>query len=918
MGYPFPDDPGRIAVLDDKDGDGFYETRTVFAEGFAMANSLLPYDGGLLVVSPPDILFLKDTDGDDVADVREAVITGVAVANPEDSINGLNYGLDNWIYAVNGGNSGILTWPGGGEPIPVRADDVRFNLRSHRIERTGRAAQGFELAFDAWGRMFNTNNTHPLNHLVFPGSFIEGLPQPREGTLHALPDELENGLVRLYPIGEQATRVNHPEQSGYFSGACAPKCYTGGAFGPEFDGNVFVCDVVLNLVHRRILEPEGTTFVARRDGRTRQEFLASTDRAFRPVNMAIAPDGSLWVVDMHRVVIEHPEWIPDEIEATLDLNAGKDQGRLFRITPKGGLPRVTPNFRRDRLDDAVAALEHPNSWWRLTAQRLLVEWNDPAAVPALQRLVRESAMPIARAHALWTLNGIDQLDDATLLAAFRDTPDELLEQTIQLAIPRINRSQEIADAVAHLYTRPSARVRLWAALAYAEFRDARFDLMPQLLTILSEHAGDPMMRLALLPGLVQDAHRALTALLSEDRPNDGGDDMLALLAEASASRVSLKEAQHLLGVSASVGQTDPRGAEAFLSGFAAGLNSTRAAFDSKSERDALAESIAPLLRVQSTPVLREAWSVARALELRHVSGQDEALERARAVVEDASGSLADRVDSLRILEFAPFDDRAELLYALLDTRGPRELQREAILQLQREGSRDVAQRLIALWRTLGPETRPVAGDVLLYKRSNNDLLLTALEQGKISLGEMNFHLERRRVLLHSKNPEIVQRAEALFTDAGVVTRKDAIVAMQPALALSGDPVRGKQVFADMCMRCHRIGNEGGDLAPNLTEIYRKSRETLMFDIIDPNAAVDQQYVSYTVERKNGELVSGIIGEESDEAVTIRDANGVQTVVPRADIREMISDGLSLMPEELESGLDHQAMADLLAYLQERK
>jgi putative heme-binding domain-containing protein len=142
--------------------------------------------------------------------------------------------------------------------------------------------------------------------------------------------------------------------------------------------------------------------------------------------------------------------------------------------------------------------------------------------------------------------------------------------------------------------------------------------------------------------------------------------------------------------------------------------------------------------------------------------------------------------------------------------------------------------------------------------------------------------------------------------------------MRPALTLEGDPVRGKQVFADTCMRCHRMGNEGGDLAPNLTEIYRKSRETLMHDILDPNAAVDARYVSYTIERSNGELVSGIIDEETDAAVTIRDANGVRTTVPRGDIRDFISGGLSLMPEELESGLDHQAMADLLAYLQERK
>ena len=918
-GYPFPDpaNPGKLVLLEDRDGDGLHETRKVYADGFALADSLMPFEGGFLVASPPEILFLKDTDGDDVADVRQIVFSGIAVENPQHNVNGLTYAIDNWIYAANGGNSGTIAVPAAAT-FAMRFDDFRIDHELKRIERAGRSTGGFEIAFDNWGRMFGTHNLYPMSHLVFPGPWIDGLPQPRTGTLHQLPDDVENGLVRIYPIGEQETRVNHPEQSGYFSGSCGITHYGGGAFGPEFDGNLFVCDVVLNLVHRRILEPDGTSFVARRDDRPKAEFLASTDRAFRPVNMAVAPDGSLWVVDMHRDVIEHPEWIPDEIEQGVDLDAGKDMGRLFRISPKSGLPRVTPNFQRDEIETVVAALEHPNQWCRLTAQRLLVEWDDDRAVPALQKLARDSAVPVARAHAMWTLDALDALDVETLLAAFRSDSNELIEHAIRLAIPRINRSAEVADVVARIYTRPNARMRMWAALAYSQYREPQFDATPQLLTILGEHGADPMMRLALLPGLLQDADDALSALLTGDRPSDGGNEMLALLAEASVSRLPLKEAQRLLDVTASTAQKDPPAAQAFLAGFSAGLTSTKSAFDSKSERDALAQSVSPLLQVESTPLLREVWSVARALELKSVPRQDEALRRARAVVEDASAKSGDRVDNLRIVEFAPFDDRADLLYTLLDTRQPRELQREAIQQLQREDSQEIALRLIAMWRTLGPETRPTAGDILLYKRPNNDLLLDALEAGKISLGEMDFHLERRRVLLRSRNPNVVRRAEALFTDAGVVTRKEAMAAMQPALSLVGNVARGEFVFSELCLRCHRMRDDGGDLGPNLTEVYRKSRETLLHDILDPNAAVVTAYVSYTIERNNGEIVSGLIAEETDGSVAIRDANGVRTVVERSDIREMISDGLSLMPEELESGLDAQAMADLLAYLQERK
>ncbi len=925
LGYPFPNDPGRIAVLDDKDGDGVYESRTVFADGFAMANSLLPYNGGLLVISPPDILFLKDTNGDDVADLREVVLTGLAVENPEDSVNGLSYGLDNWIYAANGGNSGVVKWPDGGESLPLRADDFRFDPRRKRVERTGRAAQGFEMTFDPWGRSFSANHTGPLYHRVFPGGYLEGLPQPRGGTLKELPDDIENGLVRIYPIGEQVTRVNHPEQSGYFSGACSPRFYGGGAFGPDFDTSIFVCDVVLNLVHRRILEPEGTSFVARRDNRPKVEFLASTDRAFRPVNLTIAPDGSMWVVDMHRVIIEHPEWIPDEIEKTLDLNDGKSRGRLFRISPKSGLPRVKPEFRRDRIEEVVAGLEHPNQWWRNTAQRLLVEWNDPKAIPLLEKLARESAAPAARAHALWTLEGLGRLGDAPIMASLSDPVAEVREQAVRLAAPRMNSSVALARRIVELASapaggrtprEPSRRVRMWLALALSGFDGDR----AALHDIMRVDATDPFMDLAILPGLIRDPFSNLDHMLHWGwrlgKPEGDPYRLLAIVAEGAAARLDAKSTVSLLDT-AGTRTGDEKKKEAFLRGLASGLESSRTAFDSPADRHTLAEALAPLLSVESLPALREAWRLARALELDRVPGQEEALRRAEASVRDGSLAADLRVQNLQILAFAPFAQHAELLYSLLDTRQPRELQREAIQQLQREGSNDVAARLISTWRLLGPETRPIAGDTLLYKRNNHPLLLSALEDGTISLGEMDFHLERRRALLFSTDPGVVRRAEALFSDAGVVTRKDAMEKMKPALQLAGNPAKGKEVFTSLCIRCHMKGAEGGDLGPNLTEIYRKSRETILHDILDPNAAADTRYLAYTIERANGEIVSGLIAEETDAAVTLRDANGVRTIVPRNDIQEMIGDGLSLMPEELETGLDPQAMADLLAYLQER-
>ena len=291
------------------------------------------------------------------------------------------------------------------------------------------------------------------------------------------------------------------------------------------------------------------------------------------------------------------------------------------------------------------------------------------------------------------------------------------------------------------------------------------------------------------------------------------------------------------------------------------------------------------------------------------------MDNARAIVADAQRPVTERMDYVKRLEFDALDGYDNLLYDLLGTRHPRELQAEAIDQLQRAGGRDVAERIVAMWQELGPETRVQAGDILLYKRGNNDLLLSAIEDGKIALGQLNLHLERRRVLLRPRQPGFRERAAALSSGAGVVTRREALEKMRPALDLTGDAARGKEVFAELCLKCHSMGAEGGDLGPNLGEIYRKSSETLLHDILDPNAAVNNEFVSYTIELPDGDVVSGIVANETDLAVTIRDATGKLTTVARDEMAGMYSDGLSLMPEELEVDMDVRTLADLLAYLQ---
>ena len=911
-GYPGDEEPvGRVVLLGDEDGDGRYETRTLFAEKLAAtADSILSYRGGLLVASPPDLLFLEDTDGDGRADTREVVLSGFSVGNPQHNLNGLNHGLDNWIYGANGGGSGSqVFWPE--DPtrtIQIHDNDFRFHIPSRRFERTGATAGGFEMTFDSWGRSFSTHNTEHVSLLVFPGRHLENQPGALRNTRQLISDHGTDGPARIFPIGAQETRVNHPEQSGHFSGACGITAYTGGVFGADFADNLFIADVVLNLVHRAVVVPDGSSLLASR-ARERVEFIASRDRSFRPVNMTVGPDGALYLLDMHRDVIEHPEWIPDEIEATLDLDAGKDEGRLYRITPRAGLPRLRPE--RDRACPAklVEALGHPNKWWRDTAQRLLVESESTSVAPALREALSSSDDPHERLHALWTLEGLGLLESDDLAAALADTHPRLRENALVVAEQRVGDDPALMDAVARLVDDPDARVRMFVALALGSLDDER--ARDALLTVAARDAADRWTRAALLSGLDRDPLAAVRGIL--ERPSiseaDGG-----MLVRHLSARVPGPGVDGLLVALAKPDTPAPVVAAA-LAGLANGLDDggrkTQVALSPTSER-----WIRSLVVDAPDTLASAAGQAGQALGLAPTREETARLRRACGDALDPERAVDERLEALGLCELAPFDQRSDILFALLETTQPASLQLAAFHQLAQSRDETVAPHLLAKWKELGRDVRGEAGTFLLRRRANHGALLTALEDEVVTLGELNLDLERRRRLLRSPDESVRERASALFSDAGVVTRAEALAAMRPALELEGDATAGRAVFAELCARCHRMDGEGTELGPDLTDISRKSAETVLREIVDPNAAVEATFVGYSVELGDGRILSGILINETDDRLTVREAGGLDTEVLRKDIESLWTGGLSTMPEELEVGLELQAMADLLAYLQQ--
>ena len=423
---------GRVKRLVDADLDGYYETWTLFADGLPYPTSVLPWRDGVLVTAPPDIVHLRDPDGDGVADAREVLFTGFPVENTQHNINGLTWGVDNWVYAANGGNHGSGHRPGRPEAaVSIRGTDFRFRPDTGALEPSFETTGGHGIAFDAWGRMFGTHNVNHIQHMVFPIARLRDNPWLVPPTTRDMISD-HGSSAQLFQVSNAQTRVNNPDQSGHFSGGSGIAYYGGGALPPAYEGSLFVNDVVVNVVHQDVLTPDGPSFIASRRAEG-VELLAGRDNWFRPVTVATGPEGALYVVDMHREVIEHPEWIPDAVEETLDLRAGDDKGRIYRIVPRDGLPTVRPALAGAELPALVDGLAHPNKWWRDTAQRVLVERDDVAAVPPLRYVLDNSEDPLARLHSLWSLRGLDALQVSDLRRAVRIGPAGVRESAAVLA-----------------------------------------------------------------------------------------------------------------------------------------------------------------------------------------------------------------------------------------------------------------------------------------------------------------------------------------------------------------------------------------------------------------------------------------------------------------------------------------------------
>ena len=927
-GYPLNVDGkvGRIILLEDTDGNGRPDRRTIFADKLTLPTGVMRWKKGVLVTDAPDVLYFEDTNGDGTAEVRRVVLTGFAFTNPQHTVNSPIYGLDNWIYLAHEGPATAIVFPnqfgdrGGNVRFPDRPDApsleparrmVRFRPDTGQLEYLSSSTQ-FGHSFDAWGHHFTVSNEDHIRQEVVRASYLVRNPHlPIGSAMERISDH--RPAADVYPIAQNG-RVEMLSGVGSFTSACGITVYLGGAFPSSLGHFALVAEPAQSLVHRDVLTPQGATHVARR-AREGVEFLASTDPWFRPVNFYVGPDGAIYLVDYYRLMVEHPEWTATHTHHSPDLYKGDDRGRVYRISPESPLP--FPG--KIRLGEAstgqlVQLLASPNIWWRRTAQRLLVDRGTADSAELLTRMFESTQSSVARVHALWTLDGLNKLEVRYIERALADPEAGVRENAILLAEPRLVGHAGLVEKLLKMETDPDDRVQfqLLSTLggidspashaAQHRLLAANIDdpwMQIAALSAASDRAPELFRRAAAFTGERTDARarlfRQIGTVIGARRNPVEVRQMLTTILRTSSTGSSWWRAASLDGLAQGLGvsrQTSPAGSNGAGGSTALGENLLLTLFD-RPDAD---------VRRASLRVLAATGLPARAAPL---------LRRAAATAQAGDEDPAMRADSIGLLALGDPQANEALFKTLIDPKQPEAVQTAAARALGRVKGAAIGTYFVARWKAMTPAVRMEAADAMFLDPERPKQLLEAIRTGTVQPWTLQFR--HRRQLLMSRDVALREAARSLLEEkAG--DRDEVLKRYHAALERDGDPQRGRLVFERVCAKCHKLNGLGNDVGPDLATIRNRTPQLILPDIIMPSRSIAQNYESYVVETKSSGIIVGVMGAQTPTTITIRHEGAAEDVIRRDDIIDMRITELSAMPADVDKLVTVDEMADLLEFL----
>jgi putative membrane-bound dehydrogenase-like protein len=911
---------GRIRLLTDKDGDGRFETSKVFLDKLSWPTAVICYGGGVFIGDPPDILYAKDTNGDGVADVKQVIYTGFSRKNVQGMMNTFLWGLDHRIYGTSSTTGGMIKRVALGsldevvsgksriakdevaKPIDFHNRDFAINPKTLDISTlTGGGQHG--MSFNRWGDRFVCSNSDHLQAIVFEERYLSR--NPYQSVVSARRSIASDGpqaeVYRISPIEAWRIARTHMRVTGvapgpiegggraggYFTGATGVTVYEGGKWPTGGDTIVLTADVGSNLIHRKRLVPDGVTYRGDRIDKN-TEFVRSKDIWFRPVQMALGADGSLLICDMYRETIEHPESLPKVLKRQLDLSSG-NRGRIYRVVPTDyhySAPKWLGNAEPAEMVDA---LDDPNQWRRMTALRLIYERQDPATAGLLRKKFAAAKRPEGRIAMLYALNSLNALDDGDLVRGLTDSHPQVRRHALRLSEPQLDKSAPLRQLVLSLIADADPVVQFQLALSLGECHDS----------VATKVLGEILIRSVKSRDIV-DA--ALTSIAAR-----AGGVLKHLLADRKWS--TSQPAEPIL--TAIVSQIVRQRHEEDLNILVDTLHSS----NSKQHSASTLAVLKALSHLPANLLTGDQPQMMKLQELRASAAKSLVLE-ARQVLEQKDARPDDRVAAVEDLSLDRFENQRELLDQLLSPQESAAVREAALATLGQYDSPSVATLILLHFGQLSPAERLKATEVLLRRSPWALAFAQFLAKGNVPITTLDpSHVARLQNYPSPKVREIVRKLKG----QGVAKdRQKVFQEYKEAGVLNGggEPAQGKLVFEKNCATCHEIGGIGYPVGPNLASMVNRGAESVLFNVLAPNAEVDPRFMEYVVATSDGQVISGVVAGETPTAVTLRGSENKTVTVLRVDIEDIHSTGKSLMPEGLEKVIDKKSMVNLIGFLQQ--
>ncbi|HUR47667.1 MAG TPA: PVC-type heme-binding CxxCH protein, partial [Candidatus Saccharimonadales bacterium] len=903
----------RISWLEDTNGDGIMDKKHVFYEGLELVTSLVFYKDGVIVAQAPDILWLRDTDGDGKADKVETLFTGFGTGDTHAVINNLRWGMDGWIYGAVGYSGGH----------PKSGDGkLDFGNIGSAIYRFKPDASAFEVlastACNTWGFDFGWDN-----------EMYYSTPTCGDHALHiALPERIlargNVGNIRAQNAMQDHTRVKplvHHTRPAYvqidvvggFTAAAGSCLYVGGAWPEKYNNTYFVSEPTVSLVHEDFLSPKGATFVASKEpGREENEFIAGTDLWFRPIHTRVGPDGAMYVIDFYNQAVIHNDTRgPKHGANNAATRPDRDHhfARIWRVQHNEAKKLPKADFKNNA--GILKALEHPNGWARMTAQRLLFEKNDTSTVPALAKLLRNASSPATRVHALWALNDMGKLDDTLLLASLKDKDSAVQKNALRVISESENNSGAAKlNAIQTQLNSSNDRVRLQALVALQSFEAN--DSIARSVVKAWPSLGDKYLESAAIGVAAKDPVIFLQAALNENA-GAAHEAFVRHVVRVLAQKGDPAQIAKLLNaLGAAAGSADGQKQIALASLNQNLKQSASLEWNAELERalKSLLNGANPAVAGATLPLVVR-WDKGGALSatLRPIISQLGTKLSDPGLSEEERGQVAANLIGVR--QIAP--EMVGQVVKLLAPGNSPALQMRVIEVLGGAPDSAVGTALVDAFPNLAPELRESAFAQIVKRQEWAQGLVQAIADKKVDLATLGPSAVHR--LRTHPDPSVARKAdEAISAIRGPEQQqKDKLIAdLLPVVEQSGNLENGRKMFTQNCLVCHTHKGQGRNLAPDLTGMGVHGPHELLVHIIDPNRVVEPNYVAINIETKDDNSYDGILASENRTSVKLRNATG-DIEIPKDNIRSRKSTGRSLMPEGFEA-LGGEVLRDIIGYV----